>query len=492
MDWKNILDNSPIAHIHISQTADFQYKFIYANSALEKWTGYLPEEIIGKTLDEIPDFLDSELLSILHTVSKSKMPIEKEHFHLSTQLWLQFQFTPLEAEEEIILSINGIHKFHKHLEEFDLFFALSSELFCIVDQEGHFIKCNSGWEKILGYRAEELLTRDINLFIHKEDRLSFENSNEWENSKSNIKNVISRFRSKDGSYKYLEWKFLIKSSYIYGSARDITEKMEQTQKQKNYLDEILLANKEVNNYKNAIDQVAIISITNTLGDIIYVNENFCNISQYSKDELIGKNHRIINSGFHSSQFFREMWSTIKSGKVWKGEVRNKKKFGAFYWVNSTIIPFLDENGNPERFISIRYDITAIKENEENLLKTTALLNEAQEIASMGTWEWDIVNNKFYCSLVTKKIYDFHSNTHLSLKDLTDRITPEYKSKWEKSFQNAIQKEIPFDMEAQIQQNSGDFIWIRMKAQSEFKDGACVRIFGTIQNVDQEIKTQIEL
>jgi PAS domain S-box-containing protein len=417
MDWKNILDNSPIGHVLISKKVDFQYQFLYANSALERWTGYSPEDIIGKNLEEIPGFLDSELLSILNIVSKSKMPIEKEHFHLSTQLWLQFQFTPL--EEEIILSINGIHKFHKHLEEFDLFFALSSELFCIVDQEGRFIKCNSGWEKILGYTAEELLTRDIDLFIHKEDRVSFENLIEWEKSKINIKIVINRFRSKDGNYKYLEWKFLPKGSYIYGCARDITEKIEQSQKQKKYLDEILFANKEINNYKNAIDQVAIISITNTLGDIIYINENFCNISGYSKDELIGKNHRIINSGTHSTSFFRNLWSTIKSGRVWKGEVRNKKKFGGFYWVDTTIIPFLDENGNPERFISIQYDVTARKENEENLLKTTALLNEAQEIANIGTWEYEIANNKFYCSGVTKKIYGIHTNSQLTLEDLVD-------------------------------------------------------------------------
>ncbi len=116
----------------------------------------------------------------------------------------------------------------------------------------------------------------------------------------------------------------------------------------------------------AIDQHAIISIANAAGDIIDVNDKFCEISGYSRDELIGKNHRLLKSAEHSPAFFRQMWMTIASGKVWQGEICNLNKQGQEYWVRSTIIPFLDENGLPLQYLSIRTDITYTKLAEGKL------------------------------------------------------------------------------------------------------------------------------
>ncbi|HEY4062958.1 MAG TPA: PAS domain S-box protein [Puia sp.] len=136
--------------------------------------------------------------------------------------------------------------------------------------------------------------------------------------------------------------------------------------------------KAITDYKYALDQSSIVSITNEKGIIKYVNDNFCAISKYSREELVGNDHRVIGSSYHAPKFMQQMWRTISKGKVWKGEIRNQAKDGSIYWVDMTIVPFVKENKEPYEYLALDSDITERKKAEELLAQS---YQEIRQLAS---------------------------------------------------------------------------------------------------------------
>ncbi|MGZ8539616.1 MAG: PAS domain-containing sensor histidine kinase [Chitinophagaceae bacterium] len=251
-------------------------------------------------------------------------------------------------------------------------------------------------------------------------------------------------------------------------------------------------------YQLAVNEAAIVSITDPGGKILYVNDKFVEISKYSAEELIGKTHRVINSGFHPDSFFREMWQTILSGKNWRAEIRNKAKDGTYYWVDTVIAPVLDQEGNIFQYLSIRNLITVQKENEEKLIniqnelkKGNQLLKDAQHMAKAGSWYLDISANLLEWSDETYNIFEVPAGTPVTFGSFLEKLHPGDQVWVNQAWNEALKKGV-YEIAHRIITKSGDK-WVREWARFKF-DGSHTPISasGTIQDITEKKKAEFEL
>lgn len=252
--------------------------------------------------------------------------------------------------------------------------------------------------------------------------------------------------------------------------------------------------KEIADYKYALNEATLVVITSQDGIIQQVNDNFCKISKYSREELIGQDHRILNSGYHPKEFFSDLWETIEGGAKWSGEVKNKAKDGTFHWLNTTIIPFLNDQGSPFQYLTIREDITERKTAEENILQSESRLKTAQRIANIGSWEMDFTTAEVTCSDEMYHIFECDPSIFtLNENSYKELIHPDDR----KGLKNQVAvllsgKNVP-PVDIRLNTPDGRVKWIQGQGEAIFNEkGKIVKVQGTAQDMTESKKTLFEL
>jgi PAS domain S-box-containing protein len=231
----------------------------------------------------------------------------------------------------------------------------------MLDPEGRIVSWNEGAERIKGYQAWEVIGEHFSVFYTQEDveRGLPEEELRVAATEGRFEEESLRVR-KDGTRFWADVLIMALRDEA-GNLRGFSQVTRNITAYKEAEEALHSSLRQLAELKAALDESAIVAITDQHGKITYVNDKFCEISKYYREELLGQDHRILNSGYHTKEFIEDLWSTIAQGDVWQGEIRNRARDGSPYWVDITIVPSLDEAGRPDQYFAICHDITRYKE-----------------------------------------------------------------------------------------------------------------------------------
>lgn len=364
---------------------------------------------------------------------------------------------------------------------YERFFSQSRDLLCVANLDGYFLEVNSAFTKTLGYSKEILLSSPFTDFIHPNDLDSTATEIARLGQGLETVNFENRYLHQNGEYVTLSWSSVVdhETGNIIASARDVTEYTNQARKLKQI--------------EATLEEKVIIVETDKKGVITYANENFCDISGFSKKELIGNTHSIVNSGIHDKQFFQDMWRTISKKKVWSGDITNRRKNGELYFVKTTITPLTDNEGEIQSYLAIRQDISDKIQHKTDLAKTLEILSETSSIAKVGGWELDVATGKLTWTDETFRILEVEKKDGLSpmLPEGISLFIPEHSGIVEKAIQHCLATGEPYSLELIALTPKGKQLWVYTNGKANYENGEIKTLSGTIQDIDDKKTAEME-
>lgn len=370
-----------------------------------------------------------------------------------------------------------------------------------TDPQGVIRTFNPAAERLLGYPAEDVVGRATPALFHEPEevlrraqalsqelgrevtpgfeafvakaRLGLADQQEWtylrkDGTRVPVSLSVSAIRSADGAL-----------AGFMGIAEDLT----RAKADRAEADRLL---RDLEHQKAALDAAAMISVTNALGTILEVNARFCARSGYGPSELIGQSHRLVNSAFHPPAFFKDLWDTVLTGRVWRGEIRNRAKGGRFYWVDTTVAPLMDRQGWPTKFLALQFDITPRKAAEEALRRSEQGLARAQAIAHLGNWDWDMTTGRIDWSDEIFRIFGLEPQQFSPTYDgFMAAVHPEDRAMVAEAVEQAVQGGATYLVEHRVLLPDGrEHVVVERGEVYRDPDGKPIRMVGTVQDITE--------
>lgn len=473
-------------------------------------TGYHPEEIrtiadwteraYGDRREQVRAVID-QLYELDRRVKEGEFKIRCKNG--SHRIW-EFSSTPLGPLPDgrrmvisVAVDVTERNKAEAALkaktEELDGYFKYTLDLLCIADIEGRFRRLNKEWEVALGYPVTNLEGQRFLDFVHPDDTAATLQALSQLSNQQEVLNFVNRYRHQNGTYRWLEWRSIPAGNLIYAAARDITKRIETEQ-------QLRLQSAALEAAANGI------VITDIAGNLEWANPAFTELTGYSLAEAIGKNPRqLVKSGKHDKKFYEEMWQTILSGKMWRGEIINQRKDGTLYTEEEAITPVLDDQGRIAHFIAIKQNITGRKQAEEAIRLSEASMITAQKAAKLGSWEVDLVTKENVWSTEMKRLLKSDPAKTPSHQEFLELLHPDDSDVFTKSHLLVKQTHEPVSFEFRTNPAFGDTRYLAGKVHLiTDSEGQPVKITGTIQDITErkaaeaerehllkEVKTQAE-
>ncbi|MBD2083949.1 PAS domain S-box protein [Trichocoleus sp. ST-U3] len=487
---------------------DAEGKTTYVNQQTAEMLGYSSEEILGRPAF---DFLFEEDLAEAHSYyQRMQQGTQEQHewrwrCKNDRELWVFARTSPLFGENGqfqgaigIFTDISNRRQVQEARTESDRFFQATFNQAAVgiahVSIDGQWLLVNQKLCDIVGYTPEELRERTFQDITHPDDlNADLEHVRQMLASEIQTYSIEKRSIRKDGSQVWINLTVSLvreptgEPKYFISVIENIDERKRAEQALEQSL-------KELSDIKFALDKAAIAVATDEKGTINYVNDKFCQISKYAREELIGQSHRLINSGFHSKEFFQNLWATISDGKIWQGEIKNRAKDGTCYWVDTTIVPFLNDQGKPFQYLAIRFDITKRKQAEEALQQSEERLRLALEAAQMGIWDWNILTNQVTWTDNNEKLFGLAPGSFEKTYDaFFGYIHLEDRESVQQAAIRALEENQGYEQEFRIVWPDGSIRWMMIKSQLLCNEtGRAVRMIGTTLDITKQKLAQSAL
>jgi len=358
-------------------------------------------------------------LALTLYVNVDEIPMVVGHIFKLFSYWLIFQATVIYSLKIPFSELRDLQVYNRSL------FENSVTGMTLCEMDGTFVDVNPAFANITGYSVDELLSGMTYWELTPESFYQTETSIMEEFALTGSLGPFQKdYLRKDGSVVPVR---VLGNLIVHHGKKYNLASVEDISEQINAEAERL----ELEFQKMALDEHAIVSITNVKGDITYVNDKFCEISGYSRNELLGQNHRILQSNEHSAEYYKDLWRTIANGTPWHGILRNIRRDGGYYWAEATIVPFLNKEGKPIKYVCIRTDITKQKAAEDAKRRFETTIDLTQDeifIASIYTLEIFFAN-RAASELVGYSVEELRKMTpvdfipNLTLTQLREKVRP---------------------------------------------------------------------